>query len=107
MTLINIEVIISMEMTEARYNRVTEARMEGRSWAEIAKELNISVSTLRRLRMRCEFADPCPPPQVLTRSARSSDAGKPDDSVVWETLDDMLVLGFSYVDVSKNLGEFV
>ena len=83
MTLINIEVIISMEMTEARYNRVTEARMKGRSWTEIAKELNISVSTLRRLRMRCEFVDPCPPPQVLTRSERLHDVGKPDDAVIF------------------------
>jgi hypothetical protein len=90
------------ELTELLFN----ARVEKRTWAEISVDLNMSVSTLRRLRIRTGFVDPNPPQNVLNRELNESQHGKeyPSDSVVKETLTDMLILGFSKADIAKELG---
>jgi len=84
-----------MDLTEVN-ERLIAARREGQTWAQIADSLSVSISTLRRLRMKSGFVE----------DDRISIVGSSDvlaDEVIAETLDEMLSLGFTYVAIAKKL----
>jgi len=85
-----------MDLTEVN-ERLIAARREGQTWAQIADSLSVSISTLRRLRMKSGFVE-----DDRISIVGSSDV--PADEVIAETLDEMLSLGFTYVAIAKKLG---
>jgi hypothetical protein len=80
--------------------RLTAARRDGQTWVQIANSLSVSISTLRRLRMKSGFVDSIDD----MNSCIANNGVVPADEVIVETLDEMLSLGFTYVAIAKKLG---
>jgi hypothetical protein len=82
------------------------ARREGRTWVEIANSLSISISTLRRLRLKIGFVDPIGRVEV-GEVVNANDVQTLSDERIVEVLDEMLALDFTYVAIARRLGMFL
>jgi len=95
-----------MDLSELSDGMVA-ARREGKTWVEIANSLSISISSLRRLRLKIGFVDPIGRVEVGERVVNVNDVQTLSDERIVEVLDEMLALGFTYVAIASRLGMFV
>jgi len=92
-----------MDLSELSDGMVA-ARREGKTWVEIANSLSISISSLRRLRLKIGFVDPIGRVEVGERVVNVNDVQTISDERIVEVLDEMLALGFTYVAIARRLG---